>query len=111
MGKIALILLLGSLWMHADLQQVCLSCHQQHQIPSNLIYKRYLLKYSTKERIQKAIYRYLKHPTQSTSIMPAPFFLKFPMKQPVTVPDEVLRENIREFVKRFDPRQRLVLEE
>ena len=111
MVKITVLLCFMWLGLHADLQQTCLACHQKHQIPSGLIYKRYLLKYSTKARIEEAIFTYLKHPGQHTSIMPAPFFLKFPMKEPTTMTDKTLRENIRAYIDYFDPRKRLILEE
>ncbi len=75
------------------------------------IYKRYLLKYSTKSRIEEALYDYLKNPRQQNSIMPAPFFLKFPMKEPTKMDEKILRKNIRAYIDYFDPRKRLRLEE
>jgi hypothetical protein len=111
MVKIAVLLSLMWLGAHADLQQDCLLCHQKSQIPSGLIYKRYLLKYSTKSRIEEALYDYLKNPRQHNSIMPAPFFLKFPMKEPTKMDEKILRKNIRVYIDYFDPRKRLRLEE
>jgi len=92
------------------LQQNCLKCHQEQQIPSDLIYKRYLMKYSTPERIEKAMFDYLKDPLQSRSIMPPQFFLKFPMKSPTLMDDKTLHREIHAYIKKFDIKKRLILD-
>jgi len=94
----------------ASLQQNCLSCHQEQQIPSVLIYKRYLMQYSTDERMEEAMFTYLKDPKKEHSIMPAPFFLKFPMKEKLGLNDAQLRENIHLYLDTFDIKKKLVLE-
>ncbi len=111
MEKITIFILLLSISIHADiLQQNCLGCHQKQQIPSQLIYKRYLLKYSTPKRIQKAIFAYLKKPKKENSIMPPQFFLKFPMKEESSLQDKKLHEIIELFLKRYDLKKRLVIQ-
>lgn len=85
----------------------CLACHQSEQIPSQLMYKRYLMKYSSKERIAEAMLKYLKNPQQSNSIMPKPFFLKFPMKEDLKLTDEALKQGIGMFIEKFDMQKRL----
>jgi len=87
----------------------CIACHKKEQIPSYMIYKRYLLKYSVKKRIENAIYNYLKDPKKENSIMPKPFFLKFPMKKPTKLDDEDLKKSVQEFVEKFDVKKRLRL--
>ena len=103
-------LLLSTMVFSDTLDQKCLSCHQKQQIPTELIYKRYLTKYSTNERISRAIYRYLQNPTKKSSIMPLQFFLKFPMKKPLQMTPDELHEMVKKFVQRFDLRQKLRLE-
>ncbi len=93
------------------LQQNCLSCHQEHQIPSFLIYKRYLMKYSTAKRMEDAMVVYMKDPGKEHSIMPAPFFLKFPMKVKTDLNDMSLRKHIQAYLERFDIKKKLMLEE
>ena len=88
----------------------CLSCHQKEQIPSHLIYKRYLLKYSTKSRMKKVILEYAKNPTKKGSIMPTPFFFKFPMKRKLNLDSETLGKSIDDYLDYFDVKKRLVLE-
>ncbi|MCF6245704.1 MAG: hypothetical protein L3J43_11810, partial [Sulfurovum sp.] len=53
-----------------SLENSCLACHKSEQIPSHMIYKKYLLKYSSKARIEAAMYKYLKSPKKSNSVMP-----------------------------------------
>ena len=111
MAKVVFLLLL-SLYIQADvdIKKSCLECHKKQQIPSELIYKRYLLKYSTKDRIEKAMFIYLKHPTKKASIMPKPFFIKFPMKEALKIDDKSLKEAIKRYIEKFDVKKRLVVE-
>jgi len=118
MGKIVFILSFVSLCLYAEgvntqeqsVQKNCLTCHQQQQIPSSLIYKRYLMKYSTSKRMEKAIFTYLKYPDKADSIMPSAFFSKFPMKEAITVNDDRLRKDIKNYVKMFDIKKKLHLQ-
>jgi len=115
MGKIILLVSLLFVGLYAQKTQVqklenkCLSCHGKQQIPSELIYRRYLMKYSTREDVKEAMLRYLKNPKKETSIMPSQFFLKFPMKQSFAFSEEILRENINSFMDMFDVKKKLVL--
>jgi len=94
-----------------QVQQKCLKCHSQEQIPNGLIYRRYLKKYSTQEAMKKVILKYLKDPKQENSIMPHPFFSKFPMKEASDLDDEALKKNIQIFLDTFDLKKKLVLPE
>lgn len=92
-----------------ELQDKCLQCHMQDQIPNALIYRRYLMTYSTKEAMTKAIMKYLKDPQKENSIMPPPFFSKFPMKEALKLDDESLEKNVRAFLDTFDVKKKLIL--
>jgi len=91
------------------LQQNCLHCHQAQQIPSELIYRRYLLDYSTPQRIKKLMFNYLKSPSKANSIMPQQFFLKFPLKKATTLEDGELNKSIELYLDYFDVKKRLFL--
>ena len=93
-----------------DLEQKCLHCHQEQQIPNNLISKRYLMRYSTDNRIEEAMFKYLKDPKKEYSIMPAPFFSKFPMKEKSLLDDISLKQNIKAFFEKYNMKKKLVLE-
>ncbi len=87
----------------------CLACHAKQQIPNALIYRRYLMQYSTFERMQKKIFAYLKNPDQKHSIMPPQFFLKFPMKEASTLDDDTLQKMVTHYLNTFDVKKKLVL--
>ena len=108
---IVVIIFTTTLWANNVLaKKNCLSCHQKEQIPSHLIYKRYLLRYSTKSRIKKVMLKYLQNPTKKSSIMPKPFFFKFPMKGKIWLDSERLEKSIDDYLDYFDVKKRLVLE-
>jgi hypothetical protein len=119
MGKIVLIISFLSMSVFAQERQVknstlessCLACHKEQQIPSSLIYKRYLMKYSTNGRMEEAMFKYLKDPNKVNSIMPAPFFLKFPMKETLSLDDAVLHDNIQSYLEKYSMKKRLMLED
>jgi len=119
MEKIVVVLGFLSLFLFADelntkdnaFANTCLSCHQQQQIPSSLIYKRYLMKYSTNKGMEEAMFVYMKDPKKEHSIMPAPFFLKFPMKENIDLDDDTLRKHIKAYLDMFDIKKKLMLEE
>ena len=94
-----------------QVEQKCLQCHHQEQIPNRLIYRRYLKKYSTQEAMKKVILKYLKDPKQENSIMPHPFFSKFPMKEASDLDDEALKKNIQTYLDTFDLKKKMVLPE
>ena len=91
------------------LEKNCLICHQKQQIPSELIYRRYLLKYSDLETIKEQMFSYLQDPKKENSIMPKQFFLKFSMKTMLDLNTTLLSEGIEAYIDFFDIRKRLVI--
>jgi hypothetical protein len=108
MGKVGIVLLLSVQMLSAlSLERACLECHKAQQIPSEMIYKRYLMRYSTQTAIKKAMKAYVLLPQKSDSIMPSQFFLKFPMKEKTTLNAKQLEQSIQAYVERFDVKKRL----
>jgi len=93
------------------LERNCLACHREQKLPDKLIYHRYLLKYSSPERIEKALTHYLKHPDAGASIMPSELFLRFPKKEPTHLDEKALHESVQRYLNYFDVRKLLRLEE
>ena len=91
------------------LEKGCLSCHQAQQIPSEMIYRRYLMRYASKKTIKKKMAAYLKHPSTDTSIMPAPFFRKFPLKKATTLEDTRLERLIEAYIAHYDVDSKIVI--
>lgn len=115
MGKISLLLCciftgLFSENIYIDneylLQKKCLTCHQKQQIPNDLIYRRYLMVYSTSRRMGKAIFLYMKNPDKNNSVMHHPFFFKFPMKEKLALKDATLKKMISEYLIKFDVKKK-----
>ncbi len=92
------------------LQQNCLKCHSQQKIPSEFVYRRYLMKFSTKERMQNSLFSYLKNPKKENSIMPQQFFLKFPQKEALDLNETVLEKSIEAYLDYFNVKDKLEVE-
>ena len=92
------------------LENNCLNCHRKQKIPSELIYRRYLMKYSSDENISKRVNVYLKNPKKETSIMPKQFFLKFPEKKALDLNESTLKESIEAYLNYFDVKKILILD-
>ncbi len=112
MVKITGLLLIVLLTLDAseNFEGTCLKCHNAQKIPNSLIYKRYLLKYSSKEKIKAIMVDYLKNPTMQKSIMPPPFITKFGLKKKVVLSDAMLEKYVAEFVKKYDVGKKLIIE-
>ncbi len=93
----------------AIIQNNCLACHTKQKIPTELIYRRYLLKYSTNTKIKQRLFSYLKKPNKESSIMPKQFFLKFPEKESLDLNDTILNKSIDAYLDYFDIKKKLVL--
>jgi len=104
---LSFLLILHTLIQAQTLQEACLSCHQVQNIPSEMIYRRYLLKYSSKEEIRTHIFSYLKQPEEERSIMPMQFFKKFPKKTPTHLDDKRLKKFIDLYIEHFDVSSRI----
>jgi len=100
----------GELKKGERLEIQCLACHREQKLPDNLIYRRYLLKYSSARRIERALITYLQSPSRAQSIMPREFFLRFPFKAPSPLSESALRAAVRAYMERFDVKRRLRLE-
>jgi len=93
------------------LEQNCMNCHIKEKIPSELIYRRYLTKYSSSSLITEKLFIYLNNPKKEYSIMPKQFFLKFPQKRELDLNETILTKSIKEYLDYFDIKKRFVLQE
>jgi len=100
--KILIILNILSFQIYANsFDKNCLNCHNQQKIPSQLIYKRYLLEYSSDRIIKEKMIEYLINPILDNSIMPRQFFLKFPMKDKLDITRDELKIGVDRFIDKF----------
>jgi hypothetical protein len=100
--KILIIVTIFSKYICASsLDDNCLNCHNHQKIPSQLIYKKYLIEYSSKKIIKRRMMKYLLNPRLDISIMPQQFFLKFPMKDRLDITKEELEMDVDKFIDKF----------
>ena len=111
MGKITFLLFVTLMSMQAstEFQKRCVSCHKTEGIPTQELYKRYLVKYSSHTAIKAAMLKYLKNPTIETSIMPEPFISKFGIQKRTSLSDDALKRQIDELIKTYNLKDKFYL--
>ena len=92
-----------------ELNRNCLACHEVQRVPSEMIYRRYLLRYSSKRVIRQKMVDYLLSPSVDRSIMPKPFFGKFPIKKASTLRKKRLEALVKAYIEHFDLAQKPVI--
>lgn len=90
-------------------EEACIKCHIEGNIPNEVIYKRYLSKYSSHKKMSEAMVDYLKNPTKQKTIMPPRFIDIFGLKEAMTLSDDELNKHVNELIKTYDIKKRLTL--
>jgi len=80
----------------------CFKCHEQQNIPFEMIYKRYLVKYSSNVDIKKAMLKMCKNPTIENSEVPRGFLRRFGVKSSCSLKDKELDNAIEELIDYYD---------
>lgn len=111
MVKIVYLLIFISVLSEAsqEFQEKCIQCHKAEGIPTQALYKRYLVKYSSQTKIKAAMLAYLKNPSIETSIMPAPFINKFGLQKRMSLSKGELKKYIDELVESYNLKNRLYI--
>ncbi len=102
--KVLFFILLTPLLYGDSFERNCESCHFQ-QMQLQIFMSKYTLKYSSQDKIEKAIFKYLKNPTQETSVMPFGFLNRFGIKDKTFLKDVELQKSINEYYKRYNLKQ------
>ena len=112
MGKVVLILLLGLSCLVADESPntaSCTVCHEKSAPPLSRIYRRYLMLYSSKERIQKRMIDFLHAPSKAKSAMPEGMKNRFnPQKHPAFSP-QIAKKAVDTLIEKEDLIPRIVV--
>ena len=107
MVKIILICLFLISASNADkFEKNCIECHP-NSMQFNMFMKRYTMKYSSEDRIKKAIFQYLKNPSAETSVMPFGFLNRFGIKGESFLEDEDLREMVDIYYQRYNIKDKI----
>ena len=102
-------LIVFSLDASESLKKTCLKCHIEANVPNEVVYKRYLLKYSSKGKMRKAMVSYLKNPTKQKTIMPTRFIDIFGLKETMKLSDAELDKYVNELIDMYDVKNKLYL--
>ncbi len=112
MVKIFSIIFLISFSLNASesFEKACLKCHIETNVPNEVIYKRYLLKYSSKAKMREAMVAYLKKPIAEKTIMPSRFIDIFGLKERMKLSDVMLNKYVDELINIYDIKKILTLQ-
>ncbi len=92
--KLLILLLLCNSLVYAKstYEQNCVKCHVKLPVSIDKYFYRYLLKYSSKTKVKKAMNTYLLNPNKNQTIMPDAFINRFGIKKRTTLSSEQLEE-------------------
>jgi hypothetical protein len=92
-----LTLILFSFSFSSVYENNCVSCHKKLPVTIDKYFYRYLLKYSSKSAVTKAMGEYLKNPSKDRTIMPDAFISRFGIKKRTTLNDLELQKALEEY--------------
>ena len=104
MVKVVLFFMLvfQSIASETDILQKCLVCHENSAPPFTMVYRRYLMLYSSKSKIKKSMIDFLTAPSRKKSSMPEGMKSRFyPESHPVYSFYEV-KKSVTELINRED---------
>jgi hypothetical protein len=87
----------------------CTACHSTQAPPLSLVYRRYLMLYSSKGRIAERMTAFLVHPTKKGSSMPEGMKSRFNPQNHPAFPPEKAKEAVRELIEKEDLLKRIVI--
>ncbi len=112
MGRVVLILFLGLQCLVAQESQVpkrCTACHEKSAPPLPLVYRRYLMLYSSKARIQKKMVDFLSAPSKEKSAMPEGMKNRFNPQNHPAFATSVAKEAVDKLIEKEDLIPRIVV--
>ncbi len=88
----------------------CNECHNKFTAPPyKKVYKHYLLKYSSKARVKKAMIDFLSEPTFQKSAMPKGMKRRFNPNEHPVFDAQVIKKAVKSLVEREDIAKRFIL--
>lgn len=101
MVKIVTVFLLALMLQGDVFERECVGCHNRLPVDIDKFFYRYLLEYSSEERVKQAIYSYLKAPSKEKSVMDAAFLARFGVKRALKLPPQSLKEAVDIYWERY----------
>jgi len=103
MVKILIIIINLAIFLQAsNFTDKCLKCHEQQNIPFEMIYKRYLIKYSSNIAIKEAMIKMCQNPSIENSELPRGFLRRFGVKDVCSLEEKELYKAIDELIEYYD---------
>jgi hypothetical protein len=102
MYKYILVILLFAHTLLAidEFKNNCRSCHIK-DTQLKMIMSKYTLKFSSKKRIENAMFNFLKNPSRKNSSMHLGFLNKFGIKDKTKLEDKELRKSIHQYNEKY----------
>jgi hypothetical protein len=79
----------------------CVACHEKLPVSIDKYFYRYLLTYSSKREVKKAMIKYLNTPSQKRSVMAEAFIRRFGVKEKTILKHQELRDAIDIYWNRY----------
>lgn len=97
-----LILCLFSVTLYSnEFEKNCKSCHfQQKQL--EMFMARYTLKYSSEEKIKKAMFDFIKNPSSQNSVMPSGFLKRWGLKPKTDLSDKEIKKSLNLYYQKYN---------
>ncbi len=96
------ILLTASLLNGANLNE-CAKCHDKKAPPFNIIYRKYLVTYSSKKRIKEKMVDFLLNPSDKKSILPQEMKKRFFPRTHPAYSISVAEKTVEKIIEKEDP--------
>ncbi len=97
MVKILLVLFLHVFLFAGVYEQNCVECHKAMPVKIDKFFYRYLLKYSSEEKLKSALISYLKNPTKEKTILQESLQNRFGIKKKTVLKQKDLKEAVDEY--------------
>ncbi len=96
-----LALLTGITLGENSFERNCVKCHQE--LPASLqeMLMNYIQVYSGEKNTKAALFHFMRYPHQDTSVMSEMFLQSYPVKAPLRISDEELRDAIDVYWKKY----------
>ncbi len=107
MRKSLLVILFVGFLQGGVYEKNCLKCHKKLEVGIDKFFYRYLLVYSSKQKLKKALKEYLKRPTKQKSLLADGLIRRFGVKKPSKLSEKKLQKAIDEYWEKYNLKGKL----
>jgi len=92
--KVALLIIINTLFLVADFKSDCVKCHQDKKVSLRKTFMNALLVYGGKDNFKTGLFFYCKNPNPESSVMDEDFIKKFLPLVPIKISEKKLHNLI-----------------